>query len=79
MTDKISLSLQIAEAEQHVAELRGPASKRGVGQSGAQLRLEAAMAILNTLAWLRDIEPEVREFAASKRSASHPSKEEIAA
>lgn len=50
----IPISLQIAEAEKHVAELRGSASKRGIGQSSAQLRLEAAEAGLATLVWCRD-------------------------
>ena len=62
MSDTVHIAMQIAEAEHHVADLRGPASKRGQGQSTAQLRLSAAEAILATLRWCAENQAAVREW-----------------
>lgn len=65
--EKLNLAQQITEAKQHCTELATLAAKRGQQQSLHQLRHRAALATLDTLLWVKDHEPAIRQYNAERK------------
>jgi hypothetical protein len=70
MTDRIAISIQITEAVEAWGERKREALRRGPGQSMAQLRANAAGAIVDTLRWCAENEADIREWQAAKREGT---------
>lgn len=65
--DKINLPLQITEAEQHCRDMATVAAKGGKAQAMNRLRHRAALAILDTLLWVKDHEAAIRQYNQERK------------